>query len=240
MQSRDKIPQIPRHVGIIMDGNGRWAQRRGLPRIEGHRQGAKRAKEVIRLAKDMGMEALTLYAFSKENWQRPDEEVGFLMKLLELYLRSELEEILGEGIRFRTIGEIWRLPENIQNLIAEMEEKSARNNRMTLVAALSYGGRDEILRAARKAIASGMPPEKITEETFSELMDTAGLPAPDLIIRTSGERRLSNFLLWQAAYSELYFTEANWPEFGEEEFMKAIEDYQGRERRFGAISAQGA
>jgi len=230
--SADKIPA---HVGIIMDGNGRWAELRGFPRIEGHRRGAERAKEIITAANEVGIKVLTLYTFSIENWQRPETEVTMLMKLLEIYLRNEFKEFMEKGIVFRTIGEIWRLPENIQSLISETEEKTARNNGMTLVAALSYGGRNEIIRAVKKLVSSGVDPEKITEEFFDSSLDTAGLPSPDLIIRTSGERRVSNFLLWQGAYSEFYFTDTLWPDFTKNEFSVALHDYQMRERRFGAV-----
>lgn len=232
MLDRDNMP---RHVGIIMDGNGRWAALRGLPRAEGHRRGAERSKEIIRAANALGIEALTLYAFSMENWQRPGDEVSTLMKLLEIYLKRELKELLELGLRFRAIGEIFMLPENIQALIRETEERTAHNTGMTLVAALSYGGRNEILRAVRKAILGGMDAEGITEESFSGLLDTAGLPQPDLIIRTSGEKRISNFLLWQSAYAELYFADALWPDFTREEFMRALRDFGLRERRFGAV-----
>ncbi|MBI5641770.1 MAG: di-trans,poly-cis-decaprenylcistransferase [Nitrospirae bacterium] len=218
-----------------MDGNGRWAQLRGLPRIEGHRVGAERAKEIIEAAAGIGIKSLTLYTFSAENWQRPQTEVSMLMKLLELYLRKELDDLVKKGIVFRAIGEIWRLPENIQALIRTNEEKTASNKGMTLVIALSYGGRNEIIRAIQKVMKSGKEPGDLTEDIFSDYLDTAGLPAPDLIIRTSGERRLSNFLLWQSAYAELYFTDTLWPDFDREEFLQAIRDYQGRERRFGAI-----
>ncbi len=235
MLSRDKMPA---HIGIIMDGNGRWAKMRGLPRIEGHRKGAEKAKEIIKAAIELGIETLTLYAFSMENWQRPKNEVSMLMSLLEMYLKKELNAFIKEGIQFRAIGEIWRLPEKIQSIIREAEDKTSGNTGMTLVAALSYGGRNEIVRAVKKAIYSGMDVESITEDSFSALLDTAGLPPPDLIIRTSGERRISNFLLWQSAYSELYFTNTLWPDFSKEEFIHAISDYQSRERRFGAVPSR--
>jgi undecaprenyl diphosphate synthase len=225
-------------VGIIMDGNGRWAELRGLPRVEGHRQGVERTREIIEAAGELGIKVLTLYAFSLENWQRPISEVKTLMKLLELYLREELSKLMAEGIVFRTIGNIKRLPEDIQALIRDVEEKSASNNGMTLVLALSYSGRDEILRAVKKFFYAGIRPEELTEESFSSYLDTVGLPAPDLIIRTSGEMRISNFLLWQGTYSELYFTDTLWPDFTKEEFFLAIQDYQQRERRFGAISTR--
>jgi undecaprenyl diphosphate synthase len=221
-----------------MDGNGRWAELRGLPRIEGHRRGVERSKEVIECAAELGLKSLTLYAFSTENWQRPSAEVTTLMKLLELYLKKELSRLMRDGIVFKTIGEIWRLPEDIQNVVRESEEKTSSNKGMVLVTALSYSGRNEIVRAVRKVLRSGTMPDELTEEVFSSYLDTAGLASPDLIIRTSGEKRISNFLLWQAAYAELYFTETLWPDFSKDEFLLAIQDYQRRERRFGAIPAR--
>ncbi len=226
---------IPGHVGVIMDGNGRWAQLRGLPRVEGHRTGAERTKELIKAAQEVGIDVLTLYAFSLENWQRPDDEVTTLMELLQLYLTKELKDLIMEGIKFRVIGDREKLPAVIQAIITEIEERTSANKGLTLVIALSYGGRDEILRAVKKAISGGVRPEEITEEKFETLLDTSGLPAVDLIIRTSGEKRLSNFLLWQGAYAELYFTETLWPDFTREEFLCAMQDYQRRERRFGGI-----
>jgi undecaprenyl diphosphate synthase len=227
--------RIPNHVGIIMDGNGRWAEFRGLPRIEGHRRGVERTKEVVEVAAELGLKVLTLYAFSTENWRRPSSEVTTLMKLLELYLRKELSSMMRNNIVFKTIGDIWRLPENIQGVIRETEEKTSSNKGMILTMALSYSGRDEILRAVKKMLFSGLKPEDLTEGVFTSYLDTAGLLAPDLIIRTSGEMRISNFLLWQAAYSEFYFTDALWPDFSKEEFLLAIQDYQRRDRRFGAV-----
>lgn len=227
--------KIPAHVGIIMDGNGRWAELRGLPRIEGHRRGSERAREIIAAAMEVGIKTLTLYVFSIENWQRPKGEVATLMKLLEIYLRNEFNEFMEKGIVFRTIGEIWRLPDNIQALITETEARTAGNTGMTLIAALSYGGRNEIIRAVKKLVSSGIDPDKITEDSFASFLDTAGLPSPDLIIRTSGERRISNFLLWQGAYSEFYFADTLWPDFTKDEFYEALHDYQMRERRFGAV-----
>lgn len=229
------LNHIPKHVGIIMDGNGRWAELRGLPRIEGHREGAKRSKEIITAAAETDIKALTLYVFSLENWQRPEGEVSTLMRLLELYLKKELTMLIDKGIVFKAIGEIWKLPDNIQRLVRKTEEDTSRNKGMTLIIALSYGGRNEIVRAVRKAMSSGMTPEEVTEDSFSQLLDTAGIPSPDLIIRTSGEMRLSNFLLWQGAYSEFYFTDTLWPDFTREEFVLALNDYKMRERRFGAL-----
>ncbi len=230
--------RIPRHVGIIMDGNGRWAELRGLPRIEGHRRGVERSKEVIEVSAELGLKALTLYAFSTENWQRPSSEVTTLMKLLELYLKKELDGLIKNDIVFKTIGEIRMLPDHIQSIIKEAEQKTSLNKGMTLVTALSYSGRNEILRAVKKILHAGINPEALTEEVFNSYLDTAGLPVPDFIIRTSGEMRISNFLLWQAAYSELYFTDTLWPDFTKDEFLLAIQDYQRRERRFGAISVR--
>lgn len=227
--------KIPSHVGIIMDGNGRWAKLRGLPRFEGHRKGAERAKEIIEASLEAGIKNLTLYTFSLENWQRPADEVSTLMKLLEFHLRGELNGLMEKNIRFKAIGEIWRLPEGIRSLVEETQSKTSNNTRMTLITALSYGGRNEIVRAVKKMISSGVDPDKITEELFDSFLDTAGVPQPDLIIRTSNERRLSNFLLWQGAYAELYFTETFWPDFTEEEFFNALKDYQMRERRFGGV-----
>lgn len=230
--------RIPRHVGIIMDGNGRWAESRGLPRIEGHRRGVERSKEVIEVSAELGLKALTLYAFSTENWRRPSSEVKTLMKILELYLRKELDGLIKNNIVFRTIGETERLPEDIQRIIRDAEQKTSSNNGMSLITALSYSGRNEILRAVKKLLCSGINPEELTEDIFVSYLDTAGLPAPDLIIRTSGEMRISNFLIWQSAYSEFYFTDTLWPDFTKDEFLLAIQDYQRRERRFGSISVR--
>ena len=227
---------IPAHVGIIMDGNGRWAKTRHLPRIEGHRKGAERARQIIRDADSIGIKAITLYTFSLENWQRPKKEISLLMKLLEGYMKKELPSLMEENVRFRAIGETWRLPEGIQGLISKYEESTASNTGLTLVTALSYGGRNEIVRAVRKAIEKGMAPDDVTEESFGGLLDTAGIPEPDLIIRTSGELRTSNFLTWQSAYSELYFTDIHWPDFTKDELIKAVEEFQSRERRYGAVS----
>lgn len=218
-----------------MDGNGRWAESRGLPRIEGHRRGVERSKEVIEVSAEIGIKALTLYAFSTENWQRPSSEVTTLMKLLELYLKKELDGLIKNGIVYKTIGETWRLPEHIQDIIRNAEEKTSSNKGMILTTALSYSGRNEILRAIKKVINTGIKPEELTEDLFNTYLDTAGLIPPDLIIRTSGEMRISNFLLWQAAYAEFYFTDTLWPDFTKDEFLLAIQDFQRRERRFGAI-----
>lgn len=229
--------KLPSHVGIIMDGNGRWAESRGLPRIEGHRRGAERAREIINAARDTGIKALTLYTFSMENWQRPKAEVAMLMKLLDLYLSREMHEFLRRNIRFRAIGDVSRLPGPVAALVKEAEALTIGCTSMTFFAALSYGGRDEIIRAVKKIAASGTKPEEINEDTFARLLDTAGVTEPDLIIRTSGEQRMSNFLLWQSAYSELYFTDVFWPDFGKAEFEEALREYRFRDRRFGAVRA---
>jgi undecaprenyl diphosphate synthase len=226
---------IPRHVGVIMDGNGRWAQLRGLPRVEGHKRGAERTKDIIRAANEIGIGFLTLYAFSLENWQRPEEEVFSLMDLLKKYLIYEIKELLEEGIGFRAIGDLERLPADVQVLLKKTEEMTAGSKGLVVVLALSYGGRNEIIRAVRKVVELGLRPEDIDEDTFVNLLDTRGMPPVDLVIRTSGEKRLSNFLLWQAAYGELYFTDTLWPDFTKEEFLFAIQDFQRRERRFGAV-----
>lgn len=230
--------KIPKHIGIIMDGNGRWAELRGLPRIEGHRRGVERSKEVIEVAADLGLKALTLYAFSIENWRRPSAEISMLMKLLELYLRRELDGLIKKDVVFKTIGDVWRLPEHIQDIVREAEGKTASNKGMILTTALSYSGRNEILRAIKKILYAGIKPEDLTEELFNSYLDTAGIPPPDLVIRTSGEMRISNFLLWQSAYSEFYFTETLWPDFTKDELLMAVQNYQRRDRRFGAISVR--
>ncbi len=221
-----------------MDGNGRWAELRGLPRIEGHRRGVERSKEIIEVATELGLRALTIYAFSTENWRRPSAEVTTLMKLLELYLKKELEKLMKNGVVFKSIGDIPRLPDHIQAILKDAEEKTSSNKGMVLTTALSYSGRNEIMRAIRKVMVSGIKPDDLTEEVFESYLDTAGNPPPDLIIRTSGEMRISNFLLWQSAYSEFYFTDTLWPDFNKDEFLLSIQDYQRRDRRFGAVPAR--
>lgn len=232
-----KTGKLPAHVGIIMDGNGRWAESRGLPRIEGHRRGAERARDIINTARETGIKALTLYTFSLENWQRPKSEVSMLMKLLDLYLSREMHEFLRRGIRFRAIGDVSRLPSQVASLIREAEALTVGCSSMTLFAALSYGGRDEIIRTVKKIMKKGLNPDEVDEAMFTSMLDTSGVPEPDLIIRTSGEQRMSNFLLWQSAYSELYFTDIFWPDFGKAEFEEALREYQFRDRRFGAVRA---
>lgn len=233
---------IPRHVGIIMDGNGRWAKKRGMPRIMGHRKGVKAAKEIIIAAREIGVEALTLYAFSRENWKRPASEINGLMDLLQEYLKNELMEMVANNIKLHSIGEISRLPAKVQDVLKEVSEKTAQNTGMTLTLALSYGGRHELVKAFRKmaedCIAGRLESEKINEQLVSAYLDTAKLPDPDLIIRTSGEFRVSNFLLYQSAYSEFYITSTLWPDFDKNEFLKALKAFEKRERRFGLTGEQ--
>ncbi|SDD63440.1 MULTISPECIES: isoprenyl transferase [Kordiimonas] len=227
----------PKHVAIIMDGNGRWAAQKGKPRSAGHRRGAEAVREAIEGALDLGIGYLTLYAFSSENWNRPEDEVRDLMGLLKLYLNREVKTMHKQKVRLRVIGRRDKLSADIQKMIERAEDLTAENDRMTLVIALSYGSRDEILDAAQKLarrVASGeMAAEEITESVFENALTTHGLPDPDLIIRTSGEQRLSNFLLWQAAYSEFLFLDLLWPDFTKEAFAEAVSDFHNRDRRFG-------
>lgn len=231
----------PRHVGIIMDGNGRWALARGLPRVEGHRRGVEALRKAIRTAGDYRIPYVTIYAFSAENWRRPAEEVGFLMGLLKRFIRRDLAELHSNGVRVRVIGSRKDLPEDILSLLLEAEERTKDNRNMTLAVAFNYGGRQELTEAARelarKAVAGELDPERIDEAMISDHLTTAGMPDPDLIIRTSGEQRLSNFLLWQAAYSELVFLPIFWPDFDAAAFAQALQDYARRERRYGDVSA---
>jgi undecaprenyl diphosphate synthase len=235
-------PALPRHVAIIMDGNGRWAQERGLPRIEGHRRGANSVHEVVRAAREIGVKALTLYAFSAQNWLRPPDEVTMLMRLLREYVIAERAEIMDNAIRLVTIGDVQKLPGLVREPLDDLVRDSAGNQAMTLCLALSYGGRESIVDTARalgEAVKKGeLDPSAINEDSFQAAMQTAPLPQLDLLIRTSGEVRLSNFLLWESAYAELYFTDTYWPEFGRDEFLRALESYRGRERRFGRTREQ--
>ena len=230
---------VPTHVAIIMDGNGRWARARGLPRVEGHRRGAEAARAVIKSAAKAGVNYLTLFGFSSENWKRPEGEVSDLMGLLRLYLRKELASLHKQGVKFRVIGERARLPEDLQDMIRAAEKRTAANTGLNLVLALSYGGRAEIATTARalaqKVRDGELNPADIDEDLFASHLETADIPEPDLLIRTSGEQRVSNFLLWQCAYTEFVFTETLWPDFGAEAFEAAIADFGSRERRFGAV-----
>ena len=234
--------RLPRHVAIIMDGNGRWAKRQGLARMFGHRQGVETVHNITVAATKLGIEYLTLYTFSTENWNRPKEEVDALMTLLVDTIAKETPTLMNNNVRLQTIGDIERLPEGTRQKFQGCIEQTSRNTGLTMVIALSYSARWEITEAVRKAVrlarTEGLRPEDVNEAFVSGLMTTAEMPDPDLLIRTSGEYRISNFLLWQLAYSELYFSECLWPEFTEEEFYKAIIDYQKRERRFGKTSEQ--
>ncbi len=231
---------IPAHVAIILDGNGRWAKAKGMPRNYGHTVGAKNVETICRACSDLGIRYLTVYAFSTENWSRPKEEVKALMALLRSYLKNSLKTAEKNNMRIRVIGERSRLDQDIQEIIRQLEEKSARYDGLDFTIALNYGSRDEIIRAVNRIEeerASGILPQDtpVTEEMIRSHLDTAELPDPDLLIRTSGEERLSNFLLWQCAYTEFYFTKVHWPDFGKEELMKAVESYSGRERRYGGV-----
>jgi undecaprenyl diphosphate synthase len=234
LEARLRARSLPRHVAIIMDGNGRWAEARGLPRVAGHREGSESVRAVTRACRRIGVQALTLYAFSTENWARPDDEVEALMHLLAEFLESERPEMMRNGIRLNAIGELSRLPGFVQAKLAEVRAETAGNRGMTLTLALSYGGRQEIIEAARAASAQGA----IDAAGIEAALWTRGLPDLDLLIRTSGERRISNFLLWQCAYAELHFTEVLWPDFRDAELFGAIADFQARERRFGLTGAQ--
>ena len=240
--SRIHSDRIPRHVAIIMDGNGRWAQSRGLDRNDGHREGIESVRAVVREAHELNISILTLYAFSLENWDRPKIEVNSLMGLLEEYLKVELPEIMKKDIRVRAVGRMDRLPWTTRRAVRHAIDRTANNRGNTLVFALSYGARQEIVDAAkqlmRDAEAGKLDPERLDEKTFAAYLYAPDLPDPDLLIRTGGELRVSNFLLWQIAYSEIYTTDLMWPEFREGDFIDAIVDYQSRERRFGLTSAQ--
>jgi undecaprenyl diphosphate synthase len=233
---------IPRHVAIIMDGNGRWAERRGLSRIEGHRAGLESVRAVVRAAHELGVRWLTLYAFSLENWNRPKPEVDELMRLLERYLDLEIEEVHRNGIQVRAIGRVDRLAASARERIEAAVARTRGNREMTLVFAVSYGGRAEIVDAARRLLRDAesgkVDPDQLDEKTFAAYLYDPELPDPDLLIRTGAESRVSNFLLWQIAYSEIYTTDAMWPEFRKPHLVEAIADYQKRERRFGLTSAQ--
>ena len=232
------LEALPRHVAIIMDGNGRWAKRRLMPRSLGHRAGVERVRTVVRMSSDLGIPALTLYAFSTENWKRPKDEVSTLMGLLVEFLRKELDELHENKVRIQTIGDLSRLPEDVRNEIVGAIQKTKDNTGLILTMALNYGARAEIAAAAkalaREVKTGSLDPEEIDEARFAAKLMTAGLPDPDLVIRTSGEQRISNFLLYQIAYSEFYFTNVYWPDFNEDEYYRALVAYGKRQRRFGA------
>jgi undecaprenyl diphosphate synthase len=233
---------LPRHLGIIMDGNGRWAQLRGQPRIDGHRAGADSVRDITRAARQWGIEALTLYAFSSQNWARPADEVKGLMELLRDFLRDEREEIMDNGIRLDALGDIERLPAFVREPLEELRATSSHNSGMVLTLALSYGGRESITKAARAAMADiaagNMRPEDLDVDRLGSYLPTAKLPALDLLIRTSGEQRVSNFMLWEVAYAELMFVDVLWPEFRRAHLRQCLDAYGNRERRFGLTSAQ--
>ncbi len=228
----------PRHVAIIMDGNGRWAKSRGLPRTAGHKKGADTLRSTLNACRDAGVKYLTIYAFSSENWKRPSDEISDLMQLLRHYLQKELDTLHENKVRLRFIGDLSQLDKDIRASIDDAMEMTARNGAFNLTVALSYGSRQEIVRAVRRIVEKGVAASDITEETLAEALDTAELPEPDLLIRTGGEQRLSNFLLWQAAYTEFYFTDILWPDFDTKHFTEALQDYAGRERRYGTTGEE--
>jgi undecaprenyl diphosphate synthase len=235
-----KIPseRLPRHVAIIMDGNGRWALSRGLPRVAGHKAGTENLRRIIRASVEFGIKYLTIYAFSTENWGRPVEEVQGLMGILQDVIDRELHELHKEGVQLRHIGRLERLDPRIQAKVLKAIDLTRNNDRLILNIAWNYGGRDEIVCAIQKIMREGVPPEQVTDELVSQYMFTAGVPDPDLVIRTSGELRISNFLIWQAAYSEWYITPTFWPDFDKDEYRRALESYASRDRRYGKVSSQ--
>jgi len=234
--------RLPKHCAIIMDGNGRWAQERSKQRAAGHEEGMESVRDIVKASSQLGVKYLTLYAFSMENWKRPRQEVNVLMLLLERYLRQELQELHENGVRLNAIGKLNALPKRVFNILHEAMEKTKNNEGLVLTLALSYSGRWDVNRAvqliAHDVRRGKLSPEDITEERFASYLQTNSLPDPDLVIRTSGEMRLSNFLLWETAYSEIYITECMWPEFRREQYFSAMRDYMSRERRFGKTSAQ--
>jgi undecaprenyl diphosphate synthase len=234
----EPLTRLPTHVAIIMDGNGRWAAKRGLPRFVGHQAGTENLRRVIRACVEFGVKYLTIYAFSTENWGRPKEEVDGLMHILEEVIDRELNELHQEGVQLRHLGHLDSLPEMLREKVLQAIEITKNNQRLTLSLAFNYGGRDEIVCALREIMAMGIPPEDVTPEVVSQHLFTAGTPDPDLIIRTSGEMRVSNFLIWQGAYSEWYVTPTFWPDFDREEVYAALAEYSRRDRRYGRISQE--
>ena len=233
--NRNKLPQ---HIAITMDGNGRWARKKGKFRIFGHRNGIKAVKDTVEAASEIGIKYLTLYAFSTENWSRPKKEVEALMRLLISTIHKETKTLMDNNVKLKTIGDITQLPRNCQKELAESINKTEKNNRTTLILALSYSSKWEIINAIKQIIKDNISTNEITEDLFSQYLNTKGVPNPELLIRTSGEQRISNFLLWQIAYSELYFTKKLWPEFTKEDLFEAIVEFQKRERRFGKTTEQ--
>ncbi len=229
--------RLPRHVAVIMDGNGRWAASRHLPRVEGHRAGIEAVRDTVETSARLGLDVLTLYAFSVENWKRPVPEITALMGLLRHYLRAELNSLLRNNIRFHVIGQLDRLSAEVREELQAAEVRTSSNTGMIFNIALSYGGRAEIVDAAREALRQGLTPDQLDEDLFSSLLYTAGQPDPDLLIRTSGEMRVSNFLLWQIAYAEIWVTDTLWPDFRAKHLLEGITEYQKRDRRYGAVSS---
>lgn len=229
---------IPEHIGIIMDGNGRWARERNLPRTSGHKEGLTVAKKIVQEAARLGVKYVTLYTFSTENWKRAQEEVGFLMNLIKVHLRAEFQFYKDNGIRVRHLGDLAGLPEDVQNEIISIQNDTAHFTGLTVVLAINYGGRDEIVRGIKKLISNGTKVSEVTEESVSKVFDIEDLPDVDLLIRTGGELRLSNFLLWHAAYAEFIFTKTLWPDYNIDEFDAEIEEFQKRTRRFGGVLTQ--
>ena len=245
MKTRLSENKLPRHVAIIMDGNGRWARERGLPRVAGHRAGVKSVREVVKASIDLGISVLTLYAFSQDNWKRPKEEVSVLMELLDYFLNKEIKNLQKQGVSFRALGRLEALPEPVLKKLNQAVDSTQDNTKLIFNIALNYGARTEILDAVREILGearmnpshlNGFP--ELTEDYFSARLYTRGLPDPDLLIRTSGEMRLSNFLLWQLSYAEIYITKKYWPDFKKEDYVKAVREFQKRERRFGDVQAQ--
>ena len=235
----NKTTNVPRHLAVILDGNGRWAKKKGMPRNYGHAQGSKNVEDMCEIVYHMGIEYFTVYAFSTENWNRPDDEVAALMRLLRDYMKNCIKRASKNNMKVRVIGDKFRLAEDIRLSIEELEEATRENTGLKFTIAINYGSRDEIIRAVKKIgekIAAGtLVPQEITEELIAGELDTAGMPDPDLLIRTSGEQRISNFLLWQLAYTEFYFTPVYWPDFNKEELEKAVEAYNSRDRRYGKV-----
>ncbi|MBE6014568.1 MAG: isoprenyl transferase [Lachnospiraceae bacterium] len=234
--------KVPNHIAIILDGNGRWAKAKGMPRALGHKQGSKNVEDMCEIMDDIGVKYFTVYAFSTENWNRPDKEVTGIMSLLRNYLKTGIKRANKNNMRIRILGDISRLDEDLQESIVETEKATAANTGLQFQMALNYGSRDEIRRAvtkiAEKVEAGDLKATDITEDTISASLDTAGIPDPDLLIRTSGEQRLSNYLLWQCAYTEFYFTDKHWPDFNKEELLKAIDSYNNRDRRYGKVTEE--
>ncbi len=235
MDKQEVLVAIPQHVGIIMDGNGRWAREHGLPRLEGHRAGTENIRRILEACSELGIKILTIYAFSTENWGRPRAEVRGLMRILEEVIDREVQNLHKNGVKLRHIGRLEGLPQRVQRAVRDAIELTKENDRLILNVAFNYGGRSEILDAVRRLMGDGISPQELSEELFERYLYTAGLPPPDLIIRTGGEMRLSNFLIWQAAYAEYYSTPTYWPDFNQEELYKALLAYGQRERRFGLV-----